>query len=327
MKKTIAFGTLGCKLNQFESDCLVSEFRKNGYDVVPLSEKADAYIVNTCTVTNKSDAKSRNMMHKLSRNNPDALLFVTGCYADTDRDRVAQIDGVNYVISNDKKYKLFQIVTDALNDQMVDLDSIEGNRFLYEPGENSSHTRGYLKIQDGCDEGCSYCKIPLARGLAESRPLNDVISSVRQMLNFGHREIILTGINIGDYSFMGETLASLIEKILRLDEDFRLHLSSVEPNKITEELIGLLDHAKLCSHMHIPLQSGSDSVLKSMGRSYDSALFRKVVMRVYEKHDWMNITTDAMVGFPGETEKDFMDTMNLVEELGVSHVHTFKYSV
>ena len=326
-KKTIAFGTLGCKLNQFESDCLVSEFRKNGYNVVPLSEKADVYIVNTCTVTNKSDAKSRNMMYKLSRKNPEALLFVTGCYAETDRDTVEQIDGVNYVISNDKKYKLFQIVSDALNNQMVEPEKVEGNRFLYEPGENTLHTRGYLKIQDGCDEKCSYCKIPLARGLAESRPAQDVLGSVQKLLGFGYREIILTGINIGDYSSNDMTLSSLLTEILSLDGDFRVHLSSIEPNKVTEDLIEVLDHPKLCTHLHIPLQSGSDIVLKSMGRSYDRELYKNVILAVYQKHSLINITTDTMVGFPGETENDFMKSLELLTELRVSYIHTFKYSL
>ncbi len=326
-EKRIAFGTLGCRLNQFESDSLVSGFAKNGYEIVSINDKADVYIVNTCSVTNKSDAKSRNLLHRIHRLNPDALLYVTGCYAETERETVENIDGVNFVIGNDKKYDLFNIVHNTLNQTPVDIDEIPGNRFHYEAAENTLHTRSYLKIQDGCDEHCSYCKIPRARGRGESRPSKDIIHTVQHLIAFGYKEIMLTGINIGDYMDQGISLSSLLKTLLDTKGDFRIHLSSLEPNKMTPAILDLLSHPKICSHLHLPLQSGSDRILGLMGRGYNRKDYQDVVNNLRERVPLINITTDVMVGFPSESEEDFIETLTLIEDLSITHTHTFKYSM
>lgn len=326
IKKKIAFSTLGCKLNQFESDSLISNFIKSGYDIVPFNEKADVYIINTCTVTNKSDAKSRNMIHRVKRLNSNALLFVTGCYAETDRSSVEQMDGVDSVVGNDKKYDLFNIIHRSLNKELIDIEKIKGDRFQYQPAEHTSHTRSFLKIQDGCNEYCTYCKIPLARGQAESRSYQDILDSVKSLIQFGYKEIIFTGINIGGYFYKGKTLTSLLESVLELKGEFRVHLSSIEPNKITSSLISLLEHPKICSHLHIPLQSGSNRILELMGRNYTLEYFKRIVNQIREKDHSINITTDVMTGFPSETDSDFNETLSVIKELKITHTHTFKYS-
>ncbi|GMT49289.1 MAG: tRNA (N(6)-L-threonylcarbamoyladenosine(37)-C(2))-methylthiotransferase MtaB [bacterium] len=326
-EKRIAFGTLGCRLNQFESDSLVSGFVKNGYEIVSINDKADVYIVNTCSVTNKSDAKSRNLLHRVHRLNPDALLFVTGCYAETESETVKNIDGVNFVIGNDKKYDLFNIVHRTLSHSPVDIKKVPSNRFHYEPAENTLHTRSYLKIQDGCDEHCSYCKIPRARGRGESRPSRDIIHTTQHLIDFGYKEIMLTGINIGDYMDEETNLSSLLKTLLAISGDFRIHLSSLEPNKVTPSILDLLSHPKICPHLHLPLQSGSDRILGLMGRGYDRKDYLNVVKSLRERLPMINITTDVMVGFPSESEEDFMQTLTLVEDLSITHTHTFKYSM
>ncbi len=326
-EKKIAFGTLGCRLNQFESDSLASGFVKNGYEIVSINDKADVYIVNTCSVTNKSDAKSRNLLHRIHRLNPNALLFVTGCYAETESETVENIDGVNFVIGNDKKYDLFNIVHSILGHHSIDIENIPSNRFNYEPAENTLHTRSYLKIQDGCDEHCSYCKIPRARGRGESRPNKDIIYTVQHLIDFGYKEFMITGINIGDYMDQGINLSSLLTTLLGITGDFRIHLSSLEPNKMTSSILDLMSHPKICPHLHLPLQSGSDRILELMGRGYNRKDYLNVVKNLRERVPMINITTDVMVGFPSESEEDFMQTLALIEELSITHTHTFKYSM
>ncbi len=325
-KIKIAIATLGCKLNQYESDSLISQFQKNGYEIVSFNESADVYIVNTCTVTNKSDAKSRNIMNRVNRTNPSGKLFVTGCYAETDREFLEQIDGVDYVIGNEKKSQIYQIVSNVLINDTFDISCIDNNRFNYEIAESTFHTRSFLKIQDGCNEMCSYCKIPLARGSAESRPVNDILDNIQKLISIGFKEIILTGINIGDYSYENNNLDNLLDKILQINQDFRIHLSSLEPKKITPHIIKLLSDPKICHHIHIPLQSGSDSILNQMARHYSREDYYNIVNHIRNQHPFINITTDVMVGFPGETEKDFLDTYNLINDLKITHSHTFKYS-
>jgi len=327
MKKKIAFSTLGCKLNQYESDSLMSDFIKNDYEIVSFNDVADAYVINTCTVTNKSDAKSRNLINRVNRLNPSAFLFVTGCYAETDRSTLENIKGVNYVIGNDSKFDLFNIVNCSLSNEPVKINQIKGNRFLYNPAENTLHTRSYLKIQDGCNELCTYCKIPMARGNAESRAKDDILFTIKNLIQFAYKEIIFTGINIGDYFHNNTNLSSLLKEVLSIEGDFRIHISSIEPEKIKNDFLELFNHPKMCKHIHIPLQSGNDRILKLMGRNYSSDIYRNIIYKIREIDEDINITTDVMVGFPTETDNDFMDTLNLLSELDISYVHTFKYSI
>ncbi len=326
MNKTIGFSTLGCRLNQFESDSLISDFIKNGYKVVSVNNKADAYIINTCTVTNKSDSKSRGIINKVNRLNPSALVFVTGCYAETNKDIVKNIDGVDYVIGNKAKYSLFKVVDKFLSNELVDINKIKPSLFDYNIAKDTLHTRSFIKIQDGCNENCSYCKIPIARGRAESRSTEDIIYSIKKLIDFGYKEVILTGINIGDYYNEGNDLAMLLKKVLDIPGNFRIHLSSLEPNKISHNLIDLFIHPKMCFHIHIPLQSGCDRILRLMGRGYKRDYFAGVINLIRKKHPLINITTDVMVGFPGEKENEFLETLSFLEELNLTHIHTFKFS-
>ncbi len=328
MKKIkIALGTLGCKLNKFESDSLISDFIDHNYEIVSFHEKADVYIVNTCTVTNKSDAKSRNIINRVKKLNSRALLFVTGCYAETDRLVIETMPGVDYVIGNDKKYDLFNIVHKILKKQSFNIDDIQEDRFHYKPAKNTLHTRSFLKIQDGCNQHCSYCKIPIARGKAQSRPVNDIIDTIQDLLQFGYKEIILTGINIGDYQYQHQNLTDIINLIINLSGDFRIHLSSIEPNQITPQLIDVLSHRKICRHLHIPLQSGNNRILQLMRRNYTREDYKDIIRQIRQSNSSINISTDVMVGFPGENEEEFKQTYQLIKELELTHTHTFKYSI
>lgn len=325
-KKTIAFGTLGCRLNQYESDSLVSQFKKNGYEVVSFNESADVYIVNTCTVTNKSDAKSRYMINKLHRQNKESKIFVTGCYAETDAEKVQQLDGVSYVIGNNMKTSLFTIVEQALNDNAIDWDSIELDPFSYDTAESTLHTRAYLKIQDGCNENCSYCKIPSARGEAISRPYAETIDNIQALIANGYKEIIFTGINIGDYKYNDKTLYDLLLDSLNCKGDYRIHISSIEPNKLESRIIELFKHDKMVKHIHLPLQSGSDRILKLMNRNYTSYEYQETIQKIRAVIPDVQITSDLMVGFPDESKEDFNRSYEVLKNNEITKIHTFKYS-
>ena len=328
--KSVAIATLGCRLNQFESDSLLSSFKNQGYRVVSFKEKADVYIVNTCTVTNKSDAKSRHFMRKLKKTNPNSFLLVTGCYAQTDADTIKQINEVDLVVGNDEKHLIYNKVEAHFNLEKPNtpVGATPSSRFMYHLDEHNFHTRTYLKIQDGCNENCSYCKIPQARGCAESHNYADVLANAQKLLELGYKEIILTGINLGDYQSEGKSLSNLLESLLSLKPqwDFRIHLSSIEPNKVTGSIIQLFQHPKLCVHAHLPLQSGSNRILEKMGRRYRREDYAGLVEVFRAKFPRINITTDLMVGFPSETDSDFADSFSLIETLKITHIHTFKYS-
>jgi threonylcarbamoyladenosine tRNA methylthiotransferase MtaB len=331
-RKKIAIGTLGCRLNQFESDSLATDFRNAGYDIVSINEYADVYIINTCTVTNKSDAKSRNMIRKAHKTNPEAILIVTGCYADTNKKDIARIKGVDYIIGNKRKSKVYQLIDRMLNERSIqnsaksNIESYPETSFDYTSATKGTHTRSFVKIQDGCDVKCTYCKIPYARGKPISKPSNAVINDIKTLYENGYREFILTGINIIYYNDRSMTLSGLLKVLYKIDGDFRIRLSSVEPDKITDDLLDVLSHQKMGQHLHIPLQSGSDRILQAMGRRYNVDYYVNLINRIKKQYPNLNITTDIIIGFPGESESDFDKTYNVVKECGFSHVHTFKYS-
>lgn len=346
--KKIAIGTLGCRLNAFESDSIATDFKTAGYEIVSIKEKADVYIINTCTVTNKSDSKSRNLIRKTYKQNPNALIIVTGCYAETNAEDIEQIEGVDYVIGNKKKASIFKLVDEIFSREELEsyspsdipnskdhinkpainiIKDLQEDNFNYTTASKGKHTRSFLKIQDGCDRKCSYCKIPIARGEPCSRPFEDIISDIDNLYNnHSYNEFILTGINIAYYNHNGCNLKKLLEAVFNIKGDFRVRLSSIEPDVITEDFITVFDNPKLCKHLHIPLQNGSDHILKLMGRKYNIDEYVKIVDMVRSHYPNMNITTDIMVGFPGENDDDFENTLNVIHRCEFSHIHTFKYS-
>ena len=324
MDKRIAFQTLGCRLNSHETDSLTAKFLKAGYTVVPFDEVADAYVINTCTVTSKSDRKSRNFINR-ARRESEALVVVTGCYVDNAKDKL-EADGLTYLVENDQKAHVFELVDSHFKGEMIHLSSLEPDRFGFNAEENSLHTRAVVKIQDGCNNFCSYCIIPYVRGRAVSRKLTDILDQIKLLITSGYKEIVLTGINISRYDDEGVDFTGVLKAVVELSGDFRIHIPSMEPENVTDEFIELLANPKLCKHIHLCLQTGSDAILKAMNRKYTVAEYLDIFHRIKAKYELFNITTDLIVGFPGETDDDFESTLSVLREVGYGHIHTFKYS-
>ncbi len=327
MRKRIAFKTLGCRLNQFETESLASRFSDKGYHIVDFADDADVYVVNTCTVTNQGDKKSRHVIHHVARKNPDSVLVVAGCMANSRKEQLENDNNISYVIPNEEKSSLYQIVDAHLNGEIFHKENVNKDVFAYGPTKKIYHTRSMVKIQDGCDNFCTFCIIPHVRGRAISRPVGDVLNNVRQNIESGYKEITLTGVNISRYQYEGIDFAGLTEKILRIPGDFRLRISSMEPDTLDDRFIDLFNHPKLCPHLHLCLQSGSDRILILMRRMYTVNEFTGIVNKLQSKNPDFNFTTDIMVGFPGETTEDFLETCRVIKDIGFSHIHTFKYSV
>ncbi len=331
MKKRVAFETLGCKLNQFETDSLATQFARAGYDVVPYAAEADAYIVNTCTVTNKSDRKSRNVINRAAarrsgRAEGAPLVVVTGCFATANRSSLESRDDVSYVVDNDRKSQVFHIVDAHFRGEILDPGALAPDSFSYALADGGFHTRSMVKIQDGCDNFCTFCIIPYVRGGATSRPVPDVLDNVRRLVSRGSREIVLTGVNMGRYRSDGKSFSDLLEAILGVEGDFRVRISSLEPEPLDERFVDLLADAKMCPHLHLCLQSGSERILLRMRRMYTLGAYLDLVERIRARYPGFNLTTDVIVGFPGETEEDFEATARVAREVGFGHIHTFKYS-
>ena len=325
--KKIAFKTLGCRLNLFETDALVSEFSKNDYQVVDFDEEADVYVVNTCTVTNQSDHKSKQVMNHVNRLHPGSLKIVTGCMATNYKEELEKSDKVNYVVDNDHKSSITSLVDAYFNGEVVSPDSFEKNLFGYAPADITFHTRSLIKIQEGCDNFCTFCIIPKVRGRATSRPVEDILENIRQVIAFGYKEVVLTGVNIGRYKDGETDFESLVEKILNIPGDFRVRISSIEPDGYSESFFRLFENPKLAPHMHICLQSGSEDILLKMRRMYTARSFVEMAENIRKRYPDFNLTTDVIVGFPGETEQDLQDTLDVAKRVGFGHIHTFKYSV
>ncbi|MCK5268874.1 MAG: tRNA (N(6)-L-threonylcarbamoyladenosine(37)-C(2))-methylthiotransferase MtaB [Spirochaetes bacterium] len=327
MKKKIAFNTLGCKLNLNETDSLVSDFHKSGYDIVSSNEQADVYIINTCTVTNKSDRKSRNIINRARNKINNPVVLVTGCFAENSKEYLERFDDITYVIDNKRKSQIFSIIDAHFNGEILKPDELKSGVFDFSTAETSLHTRSMIKIQDGCDKFCSYCIIPYVRGRAQSRPYKDILKNIKSILTCEYKEIVLTGINMGSYNYEGTNFSTLLEMILELDGDFRVRISSLEPEGIDPLFISLMSHPKMCRNLHICLQSGSDRILKLMNRDYTIDNFKTSIQKIKKVCSNFNFTTDIIVGFPGETDDDFKKSCEMLIETGFSHVHTFPYSV
>ncbi|HRY99269.1 MAG TPA: tRNA (N(6)-L-threonylcarbamoyladenosine(37)-C(2))-methylthiotransferase MtaB [Bacteroidales bacterium] len=328
MHRTVAFRTLGCRLNQYETDALASAFDKDGYSIVELEDEADVVIINTCTVTNQSDRKSRQVMNQAIRRDTDhrKLIIMTGCSVNNHKEALGAISGVSYLVENGQKSQILNIVNSHFRGEMVDPSRLPEDLFGFAAAERTFHTRSIIKIQDGCDNFCTFCIIPEVRGRAVSRPLPDILENIRQVLDFGFKEVVLTGVNIGRYDFDGHNFDDLVEKVLALPGDFRVRISSIEPDGFGDKLYRLFQHPKLAPHMHLCLQSGSERILLQMRRMYTARRFREITDKIRRQRPDFNFTTDIIVGFPGETEADLMETVEFAREIGFSHIHTFKYS-
>jgi len=325
--KKVAFKTLGCRLNQYETDALVTDFDKAGYQLVGVDESPDVVVVNTCTVTNQSDQKSRTTISQAARANNNAVVVVTGCMANNFKEKLESQDNITFVVENNRKSSILSLVDAHFSGEILHPNQLPQDVFRYEPVQKSLHTRSAVKIQDGCDNFCTFCIIPMVRGRAVSRPVAEVLESVRKTIENGFKEIVITGVNIGRYEDGEARFEDLLAQILEVPGDFRVRISSLEPDGFGDRFVDLFKHPKLMPHLHLCLQSGSDKTLLRMRRMYDLQQFRKTVKKFRSVYPDFNFTTDIIVGFPGETEEEFKETLDAVKELNFSHVHTFKYSV
>lgn len=332
MKKVASYA-LGCKVNQYESEAIGELFASKDYEVVNIEEKADIYIINTCTVTNFGDKKSRQMIRRVKRQNPDAIVAVVGCYAQTAPQEIMEIDGVNLVIGTKDRNQIVELVeryheeegiknfvSDIMHEREFESLSIE---------TLANRTRAYLKIQDGCSQFCSYCIIPYARGPIRSRHPEDVLKEVQTLANNGFREVILTGIHVASYGkgLHDITLLELIKRVHETEGIERIRFSSIEPNVVTEEFAKeIASLTKVCDHFHLSLQSGCNKTLKAMNRKYTAEHYRDAVHLLRKYLPNVAITTDIIVGFPGETEEDFQECYDFANEIQFAKIHVFPYS-
>ncbi len=329
----VSITTLGCKSNQYDSFAIEEILEKNNFFIVNSPENADACIINTCTVTGKTDSQSRQLIRKVKRRNPGALVIVTGCYAQVSPQEVAAIDGVDYVLGNPEKERIVEYLTASKRPNnykgKVDVGAQSNNlglRTSMAPGR----TRAYLKVQDGCDNSCSYCIIPRARGKARSLSLNNVLREIDKLIEKGYKEIVITGIHLGSYGLDLPSGLDII-KLIRLIEDkrypCRFRVSSLDPDEVTDEFIDIMTSAKtICKHLHLPLQSGDEGILKKMNRHSNSTLFRERIIRLADSMPSLSIGVDIIVGFPGEGDAEFLNTYNMLKELPISYMHIFPFS-
>ena len=329
--KKISFYTLGCKLNQAETAVLAEQFEQGGYQLVPFGEPVDICVINTCTVTSKSDYRCRQMIRKAKKISPSAAIAVVGCYAQLSPEKISSIDGVDYILGSDKKFELPNILDEKNNrDQPLFLPSTNDSFLNPGPGDFWNHTRAFLKIQDGCDSFCTYCTVPLARGRSRSDSLDHIRQLAEQLVHRGHLEIVLTGVHIGRYGRDLNPSKNLLDVLIGLEKIpglQRIRLSSLEPREVDDALLQFIAQSeKVCHHFHIPLQSGDDEILSRMKRNYDVNAFREVIDRVKEQVPNCGLGTDIIVGFPGETDEQFHNTMQLVEDLPFTYLHVFSYS-
>lgn len=336
--KKVAFHNLGCKVNSYEMDVMLQELQKKGYELVDFDEIADVYIVNTCSVTNIADRKSRQMLHKAKKTNPEGIVVAVGCYVQTGTDQVREDAAVDLCIGNNRKKDLVKILEEYLDgatsdDAIIDINHTnEYEEMKLE--KTAEHTRAYIKIQDGCNQFCSYCIIPYARGRVRSRQEKEIISEIKTLVQSGYKEFVLTGIHISSYgvdfhenAVMGPALMHLLEAIDEIPGVERIRIGSFEPRLITEEFaknLGKLKH--ICPHFHLSLQSGCDETLKRMNRHYTAERFMESVNLLREVFKNPAITTDVIVGFPGETEEEFEKTQKFLQNICFYEMHIFKYS-
>ena len=346
--KSVALHSLGCKVNRYETDVMGQMLQESGYKIVAFDEKADIYIINTCSVTQIADHKSRQMLHKAKRKNPESVVVACGCYVETDKDRIKEDDSIDLIVGNNRKKEIVAILDDYFKRQSEEnisfeekTDKILGGKCMIDinaPGQAfesmelshmPGHTRAYIKIQDGCNQFCSYCIIPYARGRIRSRDEAEILREVENLASDGCKEIVLTGIHISSYGVdRGQPeLLQLLKKLNDIDGIARIRLSSLEPRIITKEMAeGMAALPKVCPHFHLSLQSGCDKTLKRMNRHYTAEEYAEGVKQLRLAYDKPAITTDIIVGFPGETEEDFEESRAFAEKINFYEMHVFKYS-
>lgn len=324
MAKTFSIKTSGCKLNQYDSSLIAGDFIRNGWEAVRFGEPADVVIINTCTVTDRSDKKCRNMIRQGSRFSRSGTVIVTGCMVDADPSGISAMPEVQAVFHNREKELVFRNVNSLMTGTTLSMsETIDP---LHRAPLPFGHTRGYLKIQDGCDNSCSYCIIPAVRGKGKSRPFSEVIDHGRKLIESGCPEIILTGITTGGYSSGGKTLPDVVETLAGLEGNFRVRITSIEPIHVSPHLLDLFSHGKVCNHLHLPIQSGSDRILTRMNRPYSLPAYMSIIAGIHEKHPDLAIGTDIIIGFPGEEDTDFQASLDAIKNCGYSYVHQFSFS-
>lgn len=329
----VVFHTLGCKVNQYETEAMEELFEKGGYQIVGVDDPADIHVINTCTVTNLSDRKSRQIIRRAKKKNPDAVVAVVGCYSQVSPEEVSNIEGVDVIIGTTERNRIVElceevrtgkiqinIVRDVKAEKQfetINIDTIKGK------------TRAYMKIQDGCNQFCTYCIIPYARGPIRSRELENIVEESRKLAEAGFKEIVFTGIHIASYGKdkASNTLVEVLDQVAKVEGIERIRFSSVEPTLIDDEFMeNLIRIGKICNHFHLSLQSGSNSVLERMNRKYTTEEYKNIVDIIKKYMPDAAITTDIIVGFPGETDEEFEETLNFVRKIGFSRIHVFKYS-
>ena len=327
----VAFHTLGCKVNFYETDKMTEKFKQNGFDIVSFHDEADVYIINTCSVTNMADRKSRQMIHRAKKMNPKALCVAVGCYVQAAGEELLNDNSIDLIVNNEHKDEVLHLVMDKLGcdeeEQVVDTHIHQSER-----------TRAYIKIQDGCNQFCSYCLIPYVRGRLKSREIDDIVNEVKGLADNGYQEVVLTGIHLSSYgvdkseckSFLeleGRPLLELLEQVSSIKGIERIRLGSLEPRIITEEFLDkLIGIPKVCPHFHLSLQSGSDSVLERMNRKYTTKEYEEKCKLIRLAYENPAITTDIITGFPGESRREWNETMKFAEKIAFSDIHVFKYS-
>ncbi len=328
--KRIAFHTLGCKLNFSETSTISRNLVMNGYEKVEFKEQADCYIINTCSVTENADKEARKLIRQAKRKNPLAKIVIIGCYAQLKPTEIAKIDGVDIVLGASEKFELLEYLNriDISNSPIIISSDINKVNIFKPSFSSEERTRSYLKVQDGCDYMCSFCTIPMARGKSRSGTIKSTVAQARKAAYLDNREIVLTGVNIGDFgSNNNESFIDLIRELDKVDEVDRFRISSIEPNLLTDKIIEFCHQSeKFMPHFHIPLQSGSDRILRLMRRRYDTKVYKERIEKIMNSNIETCIGVDVIVGFPGESYDDFLETYYFLNELNIAYIHVFSYS-
>ena len=336
MKKKVALHNLGCKVNAYEVEAMQQLLEKAGYEIVPFTEGADVYLINTCTVTNIADRKSRQMLHKAKKMNPDAIVVAAGCYAQADTEKLKEDNAVDLILGNNQKTQIVEVLEEYEKEHSKQVQVIEINHTKeYEElsiEQTAEHVRAYIKVQDGCNQFCTYCIIPFARGRVRSRKIADVLREVETLASKGYKEVVLTGIHLSSYGVdfskeERESLLSLIQAVSKVEGIQRIRLGSLEPRIITEEFLeGIVATGKVCPHIHLSLQSGCNKTLKNMNRRYSAQEYAEKCELIRKYYPAPALTTDVIVGFPMETEEDFEESYEFVKNIHFYETHIFKYS-
>jgi threonylcarbamoyladenosine tRNA methylthiotransferase MtaB len=333
MKDTVAMTTLGCRTNQYDSAAMEDVVREAGFEVAPFSAGAGTYIINTCTVTHKTDGEGRQLVRRIRRQRPDSVIIVTGCYAQVSPGEVSAIEGVDYVLGNPEKDRIVECIKKGRQSGgavvMVG-DYLQGAPLKLRARSHRGRTRVNLKVQDGCNKSCAFCVIPLARGASKSVPVFDVMAEIKTLVDAGFKEMVLTGIHLGAYGIDFEGGYSILELLREIDDanfSARFRISSLDPDEVGSEMIEFLAGANtICNYLHLPLQSGDDKILRAMNRPYTASAFSDTVKKLCAAVPDVSVGTDVIVGFPGEGEEEFANTYSLLEALPISYMHVFPYS-